>query len=153
MTSSVYLNPREGVCVSGDLLDILEEHPEIEVVILFWYWTEDFFTSNASVFPAFVSKKSLDEEYSFFGNREKAIEFARNYDCWDGDDFVIMNSKYLYSYHSAEDMQVSWNDGYDHIGGLSYGIDPSWISMIRVDFDYKTQTEYLLEPEHIPRSR
>lgn len=145
-----YLDPVDGVRVTGELEEIIEQHPKIKTVVLFWCWTQDYFTSHAGPFEAYVSESRLDEEYSFFGDREDAIKFAQDYDCWDGETFVILKDDILYGYCCEADLQTSWHDGYDHSGGISEGIDPSWYGWLRVDFDYKTGTEYLLAPDKIP---
>lgn len=147
----IYLDLKEGLRVRAESLEeAIESHPEVKSVILFWTWSEDYYTSNASVFSAYVSPCKLDEEYSFQGDREEALEFARSYDCWDGEDFLILKGDILYGYNSETDMQRSFNDGYDHINGLGEGYDPSWIMWIRADFDYEKGIEYLLSPDPIP---
>lgn len=147
----IYLDLKEGLRVRAESLEeAIESHPEVKSVILFWTWSEDYYTSNASVFSAYVSPCTLDEEYSFQGDREEALEFARSYDCWDGRDFLILKGDILYGYNSETDMQRSFNDGYDHINGLGEGYDPSWIMWIRADFDYEKGIEYLLSPDPIP---
>lgn len=150
----VYLDLKEGELISADsLVEAIEQHPDIKTVVLFWKWSKDYYTSNAGPFSAYVTESNLDEEYSFFGDREDAIRFAESYDCWDGDDFVLLkvsNGSVLYGHRDECDMQTSWNDGYDHIMGLGDGKDPSWFAWLRVDMDYKTGTEYLLSPDPIP---
>ena len=148
--TKVYLDTREGKKITGDSLEeILENHPEIETVVLFYVWSQDYYTSNASVFQAYVSPRTIDQEYCFFGDREDALDFSRSYGCWDGQDFVLLNGKILYGYQENTDYQTSWNDGYDHINGLSEDYDPSWFAWLRVDFDYENGIEYLLSPDAI----
>lgn len=152
---TIFLNPKDGKIVKAETLQAaIELHPEVKMVVLFWTWTECFYTSNAGPFEAYVSPSDIDEEYSFFGDREDALKFADGYDCWDGDDFVLMpisDGYVLYGYRDEYDEQCSWSDGYDHINGITAGYDPSWFSFIRVDFDYETGTEYVLNPIPLPR--
>ena len=148
---TVYLSVSEGTRIQSDSLeDALIAHPEIKTVVLFWAWTQDLYTSNASVFEGYVSVNTIDEEYCFFGNREKALQFASRYDCWDGADFMILKGDILYGYTEDTDMQTSWSDGYDHVGGISPGYDPTWFSWLRVDFDYEKGIEYVLTPDPLP---
>lgn len=143
-----YISIDSGETIEADtLLEAIEQHPEIEQVVLFWTWHNEYFSSYAGPFEAYVSENHLDEEYSFQGGREDALDFAKSYDCWDGFDFVLLRGKILYGFEERSDYQTSWTDGCDHINGISSGIDPSWISEIRVDYDYKTNTEYVLEPK------
>lgn len=149
---TVYLDVNEGIHINPDeldLIDVLEQHPEIKNVVLFYVWEQDFYTSSASVFDAYVSTRDIDEEYCFFGELEDAKEFARSYECWDGMDFVLLNGNILYGYQINTDLQTSWNDGYDHANGLPEGYDPSWFSYLRVDFDYEKGIEYLLSPDPV----
>lgn len=148
-----YLELSEGELVDvGDLQEFITDHPEIERVILFWSYQRDMFTSNASIFEAYVSEHILDVEYCFDGGRDAAIEYAKHYDQWDGHDMILlMDGKVLYGYYDDYDMDCSWNDGYNHVSGIHEGIDPSWISFIRVDTDYATGTEYLLSPDPYPK--
>lgn len=148
---SIYLNPGEGQLIEAETLEeAIEQHPEVTTVCLFWTWEQHYYTSNAGPFEAYVAENTLDEEYSIQRDRESALEFARAYDCWDGEDFVLLrisDGYCLYGYREEYDPQRSWNDGYDHISGLGDGKDPSWFCSIRVDFDYATGTEYLLNPD------
>lgn len=152
---SEYLDLSKGQRIEAETLEeALVQHPEVTTVVLFWKWSQDYYTSNASVFEAYVSESRIDEEYSFFGDREDALEYASNYDCWDGDDFILLKISKgycLYGYRDEVDMQTSWNDGYDHSSGVSKGIDPSWLMWLQVDFDYSTGTEYLLSPDPLPK--
>ena len=151
---SIYLDLKDGELISAaSLMEAIEQHPDIKTVVLFWKWTRDYYTSNAGPFSAYVTECNLDEEYSFFGGRDEAMIFADNYDCWDGEDFVLLkvsDGLLLYGFRDEYDMQTSWSDGYDHINGLGDGKDPSWFAWLRVDMDYKTGTEYLLSPDPIP---
>ena len=147
---TVYLHQKDGKKITGESLEeILESHPEIKTVVLFYVWNQDYYTSNAFIFEAYVSERTIDQEYCFFGDREDALEFSRSYECWDGEDFLLFNGNILYGYQENTDYQTSWNDGYDHSGGLSENYDPSWFSFLRVDFDYKNGIEYLLSPDPI----
>lgn len=148
----VFIPIESGRIVKAETLsDAIEQHPEIEQVVLFWTWRREYYTSNAGPFEGYVCENCLDQEYSFQGDREKALMFANAYDCWDGSDFVILDGRILYGYEEQMNYQTDWNDGYDHISGISDGIDPSWISAIRVDCDYSKGIEYLIEPQAIPK--
>ena len=150
----IFLDLSEGELIEADSLqEAIEQHPEVETVILVWSWEMDFYTSNAGPFEGYVSQNMIDEEYSFMGDREDALKFADDYKCWDGCDFVLLKVSHgyvLYGHNAELDLQTSWSDGYDHSGGISEGIDPSWIPWIRVDFDYNKGVEYLLSPDPIP---
>lgn len=65
---------------------------------------------------------------------------------YDDSDYSVGYQGYGCTYYEGpvED------DGYDHICGLTKGLSSDWIKWIRVDFDYKTDTEYLLRPVPIP---
>ena len=133
------------------LEDAINEHPEVKKVILIWAWEAEYYSSNAmGIFSAYTHEHHIDQEYSFEGDREDALEFAKGYDCWDGHDFLILHGDILYSYNIEYDPQTSWNDGYDHMGYPSEGYDPRWLSWLRVDFDPETITEYILKPGPIP---
>lgn len=145
------LNDAERIKADDSLYDLLEEHPDIERVILFWSVTRDYYTSNASIFSGYVTETKLDEEYSFDGNRESALKYAESYCQWDGHVMLLlMGGKVLYGFYEDYDPQTSWDDGYDHHPGLSKGIDPSWIRLIVVFDDHATGTEYVLEPKKYP---
>lgn len=155
---TVYLKQKDAVLLNADntlgLSEILEGNPQIKTVVLFYVWTEDYYTSNASIFEAYVSPATIDEEYSFFGNREEAIEFADSYEgVWDSCEFLLFNGNILYGYQDNHDYQRSFNDGYDHINGLGEGYDPTWFTWLRVDFDYENGIEYLLSPDPIDTKR
>lgn len=148
----VYLRLEDGVRVRAESLEeAIESHPEVETVVLFWTWSREYYTSHASVFEAYVTESSLDEVYSFQGGREDALEFARSYGCWDGQDFLILMGDVLYGYNAKEDLQTSFDDGYDHVNGLGMGYDPLWFTWIRVGFDPDKNAEYLLSPDPIPK--
>ena len=143
-----YLSLEDGQRIQAETLkEAIEQNPNIKTVVLFWTWTQDYYTSNAGPFEAYVTVYDIDQEYSFQGGREDALKFADSYDCWDGEGFIILKGDILYGYVAREDNQTSWNDGYDHINGIGEGIDPSWIQWIRVDFDYENGIEYLLSPD------
>lgn len=139
MRKMCYLYPEDGVLVEADTLeDAIKQHPEVKQVVLFWAWERHYFTSNARIFEAYVMERNLDDEYSFYGDREDALAFAHGYGCWDGHTFAILNGDTLYGYNEELDTQTSWNDGYDHISGLHPGIDPQWIRAIVIHTDYTT---------------
>lgn len=147
-----YLNLNEGKRIEAESLEeAIKQHPEVKTVVLFWTWEREYYTSNASKFSAYVHEHTIDEEYCFNGGRKDALKFAQSYDCWDGQDFLILKGDLLYGYNAEYDMQTSWNDGYDHISGIGAGLDPSWLTWLRVDFDYDTGTEYLLSPDPFPK--
>ena len=74
------------------LSDYVEQHTEIIGGALVWTWqehcsireqiTDDIFYDNYCLYS------TLDEEYSFFGNREELLKFAQTYDIWDNSDFI-----------------------------------------------------------------
>ena len=155
MLNKIYLDVEDGKRIAADSLqDVLLKHPEIEMVILFWCFTRDYYTSHASIFSGYVQESQLDEEYSLYAGYEGALEYSKHYDQWDGHDFMLLlDGKILYGYESDCDYQVSWSDGYDHHPGLGVGIDPSWIAYIVAYRDHLTNTEYLIGPDPLSNTR
>lgn len=152
MKDTVYIDVDRGKKISSpSLQDAIENHPEIEMVVLFWCFNRNYYTSNASVFVGYVSETQLDEEYSLYAGRDAALDYSKRYDQWDGHDLMLLlGGKVLYGYYEDYDYEVSWNDGYDHHPGLGTGVDPSWISYIVAYRNYETGTEYLIEPQPLP---
>lgn len=140
MSKICYVYPEEGIQIKGDLSleEVINQHPEVKQVVLFWTWDSYYYTSYASIFEGYVDERKLDLEYSFYGDREDALEFAKGYECWDGHDFAILNGDTLYGYNAEVDEQTSWHDGYDHCPGLTGGIDPRWIRAIVISTNYET---------------
>ena len=78
--------------MTDTLYDYVEQHAEIIGGALVWTWqehctlreqiTDDIFYENYCLYS------TLDEEYSFFGNREELLKFAKTYDIWDNSDFI-----------------------------------------------------------------
>lgn len=155
MLYKVDLDIEDGKRIRADSLQaVLEKHTEIEMVVLFWCFTRDYYTSNASIFSGYVQESQLDEEYSLYAGYKDALEYSKHYDQWDGHDFMLLlDGRVLYGYYSDHDPEVSWNDGYDHHPGLGAGVDPSWIAYIVVDRDHITNTEYLIGPDPLSDCR
>ena len=155
MKNTIYLDVEDGKRIAADTLKAaIEAHPEIETVVLFWCFERCYYTSNASIFCGYVSESQLDEEYSLYAGREKALEYSEHYDQWDGHDFMLLlDGKVLYGYYKDYDNEVSWHDGYDHHPGLGVGIDPTWISWIVVFEDYKKGIEYVIGPDELSNTR
>lgn len=95
------------------LYDFLKEHEnEIEFVILTWEWPgvaeveSDYCGTiygeeNYPLYHRF-SYTRLDDEYSFTGTVEEALNFAESYDCWDGHEIDFENG-----------IVIGYNEGYD----------------------------------------
>ena len=81
---------------------LVRNKDKIEYVHLEWTWPElklvqskyvcmDWDMKYKEFFPRDVylcfGVDRLDQEYSFMGTIEEAMEFASSYDCWDGHDF------------------------------------------------------------------
>lgn len=108
------------------LLNFLEEHKdEIDYVMLDYLWDPyyaeietDFYTTiqgrDVELYACFEYKK-LDEEYSFYGRVDQAINFASSYGVWDGsslvlDDGVLIGKIEQYSTQQMGEFMENEND-------------------------------------------
>lgn len=75
---------------------LIENIDKIEFVYLNWIWKPkiveietDYQTKEGNfVYARFIGKE-LDEEYSFSGRIEDAIEYSKGYDQWNGHEFEL----------------------------------------------------------------
>lgn len=75
---------------------LIENKEKIDFVYLNWTWKPkiveietNYMTKEGNfVYASFIGK-DVDEEYSFSGRIEDAIEYAKGYDQWNGHEFEL----------------------------------------------------------------
>lgn len=119
--------------IDTTLYDFLEDHKdEIDYVQLDYKWspyiavieTGYYFFNHGYKQELYreVSFSKIDAEYSFYGDVEGAIEFAKNYSVWDGttiamDDSILLGEQdnYNYNYDADTPCEASDLEGLDSI--------------------------------------
>ena len=93
--------------LKGSLLDFLEENKEnIDYVVLNYRWSPYYYVGDSSFYGDVWTQKygvdkwplthcftgdEIDEEYSYIGDVEGAINFAEGYGCWDEETLELDN--------------------------------------------------------------
>lgn len=114
--------------LKGSLLDFLEENKEnIDYVVLNYRWSPYHYEGESSFYGDVWSPKygvekwplyhrfigdEIDEEYSYIGDVEGAINFAEGYGCWDEETLELVNGvligekeEWNYQEEYAEDLE------------------------------------------------
>lgn len=114
--------------LKGTLLEFLEENKDkIDYVVLNYRWSPYHYEGESSFYGNVLSLKhglekwplyhrfigdEIDEEYSYIGDVEGAINFAEGYGCWDEETLELENGvligekkKWNYQEEYAEDLE------------------------------------------------
>lgn len=140
----------------GDLRQFLTDHKSrIDYVCLTWIW-EDKATLDSSfmglidgypqpLYHEFIYDR-IDEEYSFIGNVEDAIEFADQYDCWNGAELDYENGIV------AGEIREEGTEEEDIRNLIKYGINIDYIGLVYYYLDLRGNNRKSLyngEPERV----
>ena len=75
---------------------LIDNKEKIDFVYLNWTWKPkiveietNYMTKEGNLIYASFIGKEVDEEYSFSGRIEEAIEYSKGYDQWDGHEFEL----------------------------------------------------------------
>lgn len=140
----------------GDLREFLTDFKsQIDYVCLTWIWEEKATLEtnyvgrvNGCLQPLYYEfiYDRIDEDYSFIGTVEDAIEFAENYDCWNGSELYCEDG--IVTGEIREE-----GSEYEDIRGIrNYGVNIDYLGLVYYYHDLKGNSRtafYYGEPERV----
>lgn len=142
----------------GDLRQFLTDYKsQIDYVCLTWIWEETAIIEsnymgrvNGCLQPLYYEfdYDRIDEDYSFFGNVEDAIEFAENYDCWNGSELYCEDGIV------AGEIRERGSE-HDYTRDIfNYGVNIDYIGLVYYYYDSKGNSKtsyYIGKPERVKK--
>lgn len=140
--------------LKGSLEDFLKENKEqIDWVVLNYKWGPYYYVADSSLYGVYTTRRrseeirplyhlfcsdQIDEEYSYIGDVEGALEFADSYQVWDEqilklENGVLIGNGYEWNY------QEDYNKKPEDIDGMEV-INLEYCGLIYFDIQGKRRT-------------